>query len=100
MSRSSEIFTLLVLAVLCASIGHYGRTSDRDNNDGDREEGKRSRKKCSTQGYLSFSKEDVGDDVREAAAQHQHHAVLAVCYTRHLETRDIIYCYTLKYSDI
>lgn len=41
-------------------------------------------------GYLSFSKEHVRDDVREAAAQHQHHTLLAVCYTRHLEMRGVI----------
>lgn len=35
--------------------------------------------------YLSFSKQDIGDDVRETAAQHQHHAVLAVSDTRHLQ---------------
>lgn len=36
--------------------------------------------------YLSFSQEDVGNDVRKTAAQHQHHAFLAVGYTRNLET--------------
>lgn len=41
------------------------------------------------QGYLSFSKKHIRDNVRETAAQHQHHTLLAVCYTRHLEMRDI-----------
>lgn len=48
-------------------------------------------------GYLSFSKKDVGDDVRETAAQHQHHTLLAVCYARHLGMRDIdILCVVVK----
>ena len=42
--------------------------------------------------YLSFSKEDIGDDVREATTQHQHHTLLAVCYTRHLKTRGALHC--------
>lgn len=35
--------------------------------------------------YLSLGEQDVGDDVREAAAEHQHHAVLAVGDTGHLQ---------------
>ncbi|TNN86570.1 hypothetical protein EYF80_003340 [Liparis tanakae] len=51
-------------------------------------EGERERRRSARSGgYLSFSQKDVGDDVREAAAQHQHHALLTVCYTGHLEMR-------------
>lgn len=52
---------------------------------------RRGREKQPGSGYLSFSKKDIRDDVRETATQHQHHTLLAVCYTRHLETRGILY---------
>lgn len=41
--------------------------------------------------YLSLGEQDVGDDVREAAAEHQHHAVLAVGDTGHLQRGGVIY---------
>lgn len=47
-------------------------------------------------GYLSFSQEDIRDDVRETAAQHQHHTLLAVCYAWHLKIRDITIIYVMK----
>lgn len=48
--------------------------------------------------YLSFSKKDIRDDVRETATQHQHHTLLAVCYTRHLGTGGTLYSVFPKFT--
>lgn len=39
-------------------------------------------------GYLSLGQQDVGYDVWQTAAQHEHDALLAVSYSRHLRNED------------
>ncbi len=39
-------------------------------------------------GYLSLGQQDVGYDVWQTAAQHEHDALLAVSYSRHLRNKD------------
>lgn len=38
--------------------------------------------------------------MRETAAQHQHHTLLTVCYTGHLEIKSIIIVYVIIYVQI
>lgn len=85
-----KLCPLLSLAAMCASIAYCNKRSPCSwrrvswilRGAGNQEEG--------VGFYLSFSKQDIGDDVRETAAQHQHHAVLAVSDTRHLRRGDTI----------
>lgn len=50
--------------------------------------------------YLSLGEQDVGDDVREAAAEHQHHAVLAVGDTGHLHGGGVRYYFALIFMEL
>lgn len=85
-----KLCPLLSLAAMCASIAYcnkrspcsWRRVSWIQRGAGDEEE--------EVGFYLSFSKQDIGDDVRETPAQHQHHTVLAVSDTRHLRRGDSI----------
>lgn len=69
-------------ATACSSIGHYKRSFDIEETDDEQKEYELL--------YLSLSKQNIRDDVGETAAQHQHHTVLTVSYTRNLQQKRLL----------
>lgn len=64
------MFTLLSLAAVCVSIGHKKEKPVMTTTMKGLQTGVEEQEERHKWGYLSFCKKDIGDDVRETAAQH------------------------------
>lgn len=83
----SSLITLQSPAAACSSIGQY----ERSLADGDADiEGTSDEQKEYGLLYLSLSKQNIRDNVGKTAAQHQHHTVLTVSYTRNLQQKTLL----------
>lgn len=83
----SSLITLQSPAAACSSIGQY----ERSLADGDADiAGSDDELKEYGFLYLSLSKQNIRDNVGETAAQHQHHTVLTVSYTRNLQRKVLL----------